>query len=119
MNPVLISLLVMVFNSIAFSVGSLLLKSSKPVISPLRLSTAIGLLRNKRFMIGNVLVILSFLFLMIAYRFSEMGIVLPMGSMAHIFSLYLGRVYFNEPITWNKIVGICCIFFGILFVTLG
>lgn len=119
LNTEFLVLLVMLANSLAFAFGTLFLKGSNVSFRPFTISTIRRVIFNVRFIGGNGLLFASFVFLMIAYRHADLGLVLPMGSLAHVFSLLLGRIYFYEPITWNKIAGILCIFAGVTVLTLG
>jgi len=119
LNTELLVLMVMIANSLSFAFGTLLLKKSNFTSRPLGLSLVKRVFSNIRFLIGNGLLASTFIFLMIAYRHADLGFVLPMGSLVHVFSLVLGRIYFSEPITWNKIAGILCIFAGVTVLTLG
>jgi uncharacterized membrane protein len=76
---------------------------------------------------GNLLYILAGLMvyglgavvMLLAFRCGELSVLHPVLSVSYIFSLIIGAVYLNEPVSLTKITGILVIFIGLVFLGLS
>lgn len=62
--------------------------------------------------IGSLLMVYS-------YKFGEVSILYPVMGTSYIFSLIVGRLVLNEPLSINKIIGTLLILFGISLIGKG
>lgn len=70
----------------------------------------------------SVLVItygLKFTFWFVLHRKFQLSFIYPILSLNYFFSLFLGRVLFQEAITVRKIVGSAVIVFGVFIITMS
>jgi len=70
----------------------------------------------------SVLVItygLKFTFWFVLHRKFQLSFIYPILSLNYFFSLFLGRVLFQEAITIRKIVGSAVIVFGVFIITMS
>lgn len=57
--------------------------------------------------------------MIIAYRFGSLSVLQPMISLNYIFTIFIGNIILNEPITINKLVGVFIITGGLILVGAG
>ena len=69
-------------------------------------------------MLGTTLLILWLLARMTLLGWADLSYVLPMTSIAYVFSAVLGKVFFGEQVTWQRWLGTVFIVIGIIFVGL-
>ena len=62
---------------------------------------------------------LKFTFWFILHRKFKLSFIYPILSLNYFFSLFLGRVLFQEAITVRKIVGSAVIVFGVFIITMS
>jgi len=74
---------------------------------------------NWRLAAGVALYLLSSVFYLLGIRKGELTILYPMVSLGYFFTLIWSRVYFNEPFTRNKFLGLGLIGLGIVFLSVG
>lgn len=77
------------------------------------------LLFNWRLVAGVALYLLSSVFYLLGIREGELTILYPMVSLGYIFTLIWSRLFFGEPFTRNKFVGLGLILLGIVFLGTG
>jgi undecaprenyl phosphate-alpha-L-ara4N flippase subunit ArnE len=68
---------------------------------------------------GVALFLLSSVFYMLGVRQGELTILYPMVSLGYIWTLFWSRLFFREPLTRNKFIGLGLILVGIVFLGLG
>jgi uncharacterized membrane protein len=69
-------------------------------------------------LLGTVLLILWLLSRMTLLGWADLSYVLPVTSIAYVFSAVLGKVFFGEQVTWQRWLGTAFIVAGIIFVGL-
>ena len=77
------------------------------------------MLFNWRLAAGVGLYLLSSVFYLLGIRKGELTILYPMVSLGYFFTLIWSRLYFDEPFTRNKFLGLGLILLGIIFLSLG
>lgn len=76
------------------------------------------LLFNRNLYLGGMLYFLSAILNIYILKFLEYSIVLPLTSITYIWTMVLSYFIFNEKITVKKIVGLGCIFIGVILITI-
>ena len=75
---------------------------------------------NWRLASGVGLFLLSSYFFVLGIRPpGELSVLYPMVSLGYIFTLFWSRIFFKEPLTRTKFVGLALIVAGVVFVGLG
>ena len=69
-------------------------------------------------LLGTTLLILWLLSRMTLLGWADLSYVLPVTSIAYVFSAVLGKVFFGEQVTWQRWLGTVFIVVGIIFVGL-
>jgi drug/metabolite transporter (DMT)-like permease len=77
------------------------------------------MLFNWRLAAGVALYLLSSIFYLLGIRRGELTILYPMVSLGYFFTLIWSRLFFGEPFTRNKFLGLGLILLGIVFLGLG
>lgn len=67
--------------------------------------------------VGSFLV--SSVFFVMGVRHGELTVLYPMGSLGYIWTLIWSRLFFGEPFTRNKFIGLGMILAGITFLAFG
>lgn len=96
------------------SLGACFLKSGSS-----RLGGGILELFNWRLGAGVALFVLSSLFFVQGIRVGELSVLYPMVSLGYIWTLLGSRLFFGEPFTRGKFLGLALIVLGVFFVGLG
>jgi multidrug transporter EmrE-like cation transporter len=74
---------------------------------------------NWRLAAGIASFLLSSIFFVMGVRQGELTILYPMGSLGYMWTLLWSRLFFGEPFTRNKFVGLGMILLGVTFLGLG
>jgi multidrug transporter EmrE-like cation transporter len=74
---------------------------------------------NWRLALGVILFVASSVFFLLGVRRGELSILYPMVSLGYIWTLFWSRLFFHEPFTRTKFLGIGMILLGIVFLGLG
>jgi len=74
---------------------------------------------NWRLAVGIALYLLSFIFYYLGVREGELSILYPMVSLGYIWTLVWSRLFFQEPVSRRKVVGLAMIMVGIVVLNLG
>jgi drug/metabolite transporter (DMT)-like permease len=77
------------------------------------------MLFNWRLAAGVSLYLLSSVFYLLGIRQGELTVLYPMVSLGYFFTLIWSRLFFGEPFTRNKFLGLGLILLGIIFLGLG
>ena len=77
------------------------------------------LIFNWRLALGVALFLLSSFFFILGVKKGELTILYPMVSLGYIWTLLWSRLFFGEPFTRNKFMGIGLILLGIVLLNLG
>jgi len=97
------------------SFGAVLLKSGS---AHLRLHWH-ALFLNWRLIAGALAFVLSSVFFVAGIRKGQLTILYPMASLGYIWTLIWSRLFFGEPFTRYKFLGVGLIISGIFCLTLG
>ena len=115
MKTPLSSILLVLLASFIGSFGMVFLKSGAE-----RLHFNLkSLITNWRLAVGVTLFVLSSVFFLMGVKHGELTVLYPMVALGYIFTMVWSRLFFNEPFTKNKIVGIGMIMLGILILQMG
>ena len=74
---------------------------------------------NWRLAVGVALYLLSSIFFIWGVRKGELSVLYPVVSLGYIWTLFWSRLFFGEPLTRNKFLGIGLILCGIFLLKLG
>jgi drug/metabolite transporter (DMT)-like permease len=96
------------------SFGAVFLKSGSE-----RLRNGFWNLFNWKLATGVLLFVLSSLFFVEGIREGELSVLYPMVSLGYIWTLLWSRLFFGEPFTRGKFLGLALIVLGVFFVGLG
>lgn len=111
MSRLLICILVMLCSESIASSSQILLKKSAGIVYGSRIREYL----NFYVITGYGMLFISMILTILAYRFSDSYMNVPvLETMGYILVMILGRIFFGERITRNKLLGIAFIFAGIL-----
>jgi drug/metabolite transporter (DMT)-like permease len=77
------------------------------------------LILNIRLAAGVALFLLSSAFYIMGLKHGEVSVLYPMVSLANVWTLFWSRLFFKEPITRSKTLGLLLILVGVFFIGLG
>jgi uncharacterized membrane protein len=112
-TPITSILLIMVASVIG-SMGAVYLKMGA---EPLRYGIRYAL--NLKLATGIGLFLGSSVFYLLGLRRGEVSVLFPMVSVSYVLGVIWSRIFFKEPITSGKCVGLALILIGVVFVGLG
>lgn len=78
-----------------------------------------ALLTNWPLAAGVILFLSSSIFFMMGLKHGELSVLYPLVSIGYIWTLLWSRIFFKEPFTPTKFVGIVMILAGVIMVGLG
>ncbi len=85
-----------------------------------RLHRQVGtLILNWRLGAGVLLFVASSFLFIAGIRKGELSVLYPMVSLGYVFTLFWSRLFFNEPLTRNKFLGLGLIAIGIICLGIG
>ncbi len=97
------------------SFGAALVKSGS-----MRLQLNIGaIVTNWRLAAGVAAYLLSSVFFVRGMAVGELSVLYPMVALGYMWAILWSRLFFNEPFTMGKLVGLALIFAGLAFLGLG
>jgi drug/metabolite transporter (DMT)-like permease len=108
------SMLLVFTASVIGSFGAVFLK-----MGAARLDGSVLSFANKHLLLGVTLFLGSSVFYAFGIKGGELSVLYPMVSLGYIWTLLWSRLFFNEPFTLNKILGLALILLGVFFVGLG
>ena len=116
-------MLLVLFASFIGSFGAVFLKSGAGAVRDgwmyLFISRKLPFF-NWRLAAGVALFLLSSYFFVLGIRPpGELSVLYPMVSLGYIFTLLWSRIFFKEPLTRTKFIGLGLIVAGVVFVGLG
>ena len=115
MNIYLLYLLVIV--SCGFSAfASYFFKGASGKINGLNVTI---LLKEKTFWLGCFLYLVSAVFTIYLLRFLDYSIILPLGSVTYIWTMFIASLLLKEKITKRKVFGVCAIAVGAVLISIG
>lgn len=66
---------------------------------------------------GFIIYGIGALSMLCAYRLGRVSILQPINSVSYIISAIIGAMFFNEIITWQRIIGIALVLIGVVILT--
>ncbi|MBI3471928.1 MAG: EamA family transporter [Candidatus Solibacter usitatus] len=96
------------------SFGAVFLKSGSE-----KLRKGLRHILNVRLAMGVGMYLLSSVFFIVAIRNGELSVLYPLVSLGYVWTLVWSRLFFREPFTRFKLVGLVMILAGVCFVGLG
>lgn len=106
-------LLVLVASFIG-SFGAVFLKSGSA-----KLRIGLRHFINPRLALGVAMYLISTIFFIVAIRDGELTVLYPLVSLGYVWTLLWSRLFFKEPFTRFKFVGLALILTGVFFIGLG
>lgn len=70
-------------------------------------------------LVGFLIYGMGALAMLVAYRFGSLSVLQPINSVSYIISAVLGAMFFDEPITFKKVIGILIIMAGVAMLAKG
>jgi drug/metabolite transporter (DMT)-like permease len=74
---------------------------------------------NRHLLLGVTLFLGSSVFYAFGIKGGQLSVLYPMVSLGYIWTLLWSKLFFNEPFTRNKFLGLALILIGVFFVGLG
>jgi drug/metabolite transporter (DMT)-like permease len=108
------SMALVLFGSVIGSFGAVFLKSGSA-----KLKQGFWNILNWHLAAGVALFLLSSVFFVLGIRHGELSVLYPMVSLGYVWTLLWSRLFFQEPFTRQKFVGLGLILVGVFFVGLG
>ena len=108
------SMLLVLVASIIGSFGAVFLK-----LGSAELRKGFWHILNLKLAVGVVLFLGSSLFFVAGIRHGELSVLYPMISLANIWTMFWGRLFFKEAFTRQKFMGLGLILAGVFLVGLG
>jgi drug/metabolite transporter (DMT)-like permease len=107
-------MLLMLVASLIGSSGAVLLK-----LGSAELNKGFWHILNIKLAAGVAVYLVSWYFFVLGIRHGELSVLYPMVSLGYIWTLFWARMFFREPFTRQKFVGLALIILGVFFVGLG
>jgi multidrug transporter EmrE-like cation transporter len=77
------------------------------------------ILSNWQLLAGITFYFLSFIVYTLGIRQGELTVLYPMVSLGYLWTLLWSRIFFKEPLTRNKFVGLAMILAGVVMLKMG
>ena len=106
MNPILLVGLIGIMTVLGATASYFLKKASSQ-------NSIITMLKGKNIYIGAILYIIAAVLNVVALRFLDYSIVLPLTSITYIWTMIIAYHFLQEKITKTKVIGVCCIVVGV------
>ena len=108
------SMLLVFVASLVGSFGAVFLKKGAALLDGSILSFV-----NSRLILGVSLFLGSSVFYALGIRGGQLSVLYPMVSLGYLWTLLWSKLFFNEPLTASKFVGLGLILVGVCFVGMG
>lgn len=115
MKTPLSSILLVLLGSFIGSFGAVFLKAGSQTLR----RNWKALLLNWKLAAGVLTYLLSSVFFVMGMKHGEVTILYPLVSLGYIWTLLWSKLFFDEPFTKSKFVGIGIIMFGVGLLNLG
>ncbi len=76
-------------------------------------------LTNWRLASGIAIYLLSFVFFVQGMRHGELSVLYPLVALGYLWTVLWAKLFFGEPLTWGKFIGLGMILVGISVLFLG
>ena len=83
-----------------------------------KLDGLLSLFTNWNIYLGGTLYVIAALLNIVALKFLDYSIVVPLTSMTYIWSMIITKIMLKEKITKNKIIGMIIIILGLVLIAL-
>jgi drug/metabolite transporter (DMT)-like permease len=114
-TPLYVSLLLVLAATIIGSFGAVFLKMGAARIDNRQMLT----FANSRLLIGVALYLGSSVFYGFGIKGAQLSVIYPMVSLSNVWALMWSKLFFDEPITSHKVMGLALILLGVFFVGMG
>lgn len=114
MTPLEKSMLLVFIAGVVGSFGAVFLKLGAD-----KLSKSILSFLNIRLAAGVALYLGSTVFYILGIKGGQLSVLYPMVSLGYVWTLLWSRLFFKEAFSAQKLVGLCLILVGVVFVGLG
>lgn len=108
------SMFLVFMASVIGSFGAVFLK-----MGAARLNGSVMSFVNSRLMIGITMYLGSSVFYAFGIKGGQLSVLYPMVSLGYIWTLLWSKLFFDEPLTKAKFLGLGLILLGVFFVGLG
>ena len=116
MTPLLLRSMLMVFSaSVIGSFGAVFLKLGALRIDNKNVLSFV----NSRLLIGVALYLGSSVVYALGLRGGQLSVLYPLVSLGYLFTLVWSKLFFNEPLTRYKVIGLSLILVGVALVGIG
>ncbi len=115
MTTPLSSILLVLCGSFIGSFGAVFLKASSGTIQ----RNLRSILFNWKLMAGIAFYLISSVFFVMGLKKGELTILYPLVSLGYIWTFLWSRIFFKEPLTRTKLVGLATIVLGVAMLNLG
>jgi multidrug transporter EmrE-like cation transporter len=109
------SIVLVLIGSFIGSFGAVFLKAGSGMLR----RNLRSFLFNWKLMAGICFYLLSSVFFVMGVKHGELTILYPLVSLGYVWTLLWSRVFFQEPLTTAKFVGLATIMAGIVLLNLG
>jgi multidrug transporter EmrE-like cation transporter len=109
------SIILVLVGSFIGSFGAVFLKAGSAMLR----RNFRSFLLNWKLMAGIFFYVLSSVFFVMGVKKGELTILYPLVSLGYVWTLLWARVFFKEPLTTAKFVGLATIMCGIVLLNLG
>lgn len=110
---VMILALILLVETLVASFASFFLKKSSGV------ENKIEILKSPFFYLGGVLYVVSSCLSIVLMQFLPYAIILPLGSLTYVWTMFISRWLLHEEITKRKLLGITVIICGVILLAAG
>jgi len=80
--------------------------------------TILSIIKNKNLYIGGFLYVIAALFNIWLLQRMSYFVVVPLGSICYIWTMFIAGIFLKEKIGIRKIIGVLMILSGVVFITL-
>lgn len=115
MTTPLSSIVLVLVGSFFGSFGAVFLKASSGTLQ----RNLKSFLLNWKLLAGITFYLISSVFFVMGLKKGELTILYPLVSLGYIWTLLWSRMFFNEPLTRTKLIGLGTIVFGVILLNLG
>lgn len=123
MNTTLLGIMLIVGDCFVFALATLLLKkylnTAKQKVAHVNslFKKLVTFVFTWKFIGINILLVSSMALLIGAYQFGDLSLLLPLGSLTQVFSLFFGYIFLREKINSTKIAGLVFIVIGSILIS--